>query len=328
MKSHSALLPLLTLACSRTEAPESRVQNTEARCAGEVVTFSLQAKETLPPTLALSFGSGPARSLKVQPPNSDNFVYLQTCTTNFTQFSLLGVVFMEKGEFGRFTFAGGDVVEGLDAAVFGDPAALRLELHHPDMPAGEMFPYEHFVMRGFTHGGASFVAAGVADPDGDGFRPLLGRVIAGDLVQGDMPDANGCLPGERHETSAFRLADARFETAYCTHITTDRSLAYRLLSLSVTDSNPAMAAELRGKTISVPAEQLAEIYSWGHHNVNDDFHLELPHATYSASSGSPFPGMARSASFEISYTGGASVKGGPVRVSCAGILQCELDATP
>jgi hypothetical protein len=169
------------------------------------------------------------------------------------------------------------LVEGLAAALEGAPEALHVRL----------FGESGLVLRG--HAGFVALAAGRVDATTITYGSI--RVVVGTLARGDVFANLPCPFGESALAARFSLGSAGFDVRACTFLGGGETLGYRIVALTVTDPNAALApAEQQPITFTGDAAVRAVLsYAWNHHNGCDSFHLALPHADYAATT-SPIAG--------------------------------------
>jgi hypothetical protein len=201
-------------------------------------------------------------------------------------------------------------VEGLAAALAGDPRDLRIRI-----------PGEYgLLLRG--HDGFVALAQGNVDAAGIVYSSI--NIVVGRLAPGDVFARLPCPFGESTLRTSFALGSATFDVEACTFAGGGETLGYRIASLAVTDTSPALAPPERA-TFRFDDEASVEAvmtYAWHHHNGCDSFHLALPHADYAATAspiagcGAPVPNApARDPStpgdvlFRVRHRGGAWTEG-------------------
>lgn len=162
-------------------------------------------------------------------------------------------------------------VEGLAAALGGDPSALRIRIMLQD---GLLI-----------HGQDDFVtiASGNVGPTSIDYNAVY--VVVGEIVAGNVFEDLECPFQEYPRTATFALDTATFDVRFCSFQGGGETEGYRIEHLTVTDTNAALTpAEQMPMTFDGAAAVEAVLnYQWNHHNACDSFHLALPHADYAAS---------------------------------------------
>lgn len=169
------------------------------------------------------------------------------------------------------------LVEGLAAALGGDPSALHVRL----------FGESGLLLRG--HAGFVALASGRVTATSIEYTSVF--VVVGSLAARDVFAGLPCPFAETTLQASFALGTASFDARACTFQGGGETMGYRLVELTVTDTNPALtAAERQPITLTGDAAVRAVMtYAWNHHNGCDSFHLALPHADYAATA-SPLAG--------------------------------------
>jgi hypothetical protein len=163
------------------------------------------------------------------------------------------------------------LVEGLQEAVGGNLRALRIRL----LGDTGLLVVGHTDFLAVARG-----KVGVASIEYTSLYVLIGGLAPGNVFAGLR-----CSIVESSLTTSFRLDTAQFEVEACTGQGGGFTTAFRILRLTVQDSNPALEeAHRRRFELTTEAEvNSAMNYKWNHHNACDSFHLALGHADYAAS---------------------------------------------
>ena len=215
------------------------------------------------------------------------------------------------------------VVEGLDAAIQGDLAALHVELKAE---------YGALIV-----GHQGFIAIASVHLIPSGFEYSSIYVVAGGLAPGDAFAGLPCKFGEQTLETSFMLSTATFEVEACTFLGGGETTGYRITSLSIQDSSAELTSAEQQRFEFPTIEDVDSVltYRWNHHNGCDSFHLALPHAEYAATA-SPLAGCGEqvpeapprsfedppgSVKYRIKYGGGAWVDG--ELLNCAHYLFCN-----
>ncbi len=214
-------------------------------------------------------------------------------------------------------------VDGLAAAIAGDPSSLRIRVMLQD---GLLFQgHDDFVA----------VASGNVSSNSIVYNAIY--VVVGAIVPGNVFDDLECPFNEYPRTASFALDTASFDVRYCAFQGGGETEGYRIEHLTVTDTNAALAPAEQVPFVFEGAEAVESVlnYQWNHHNACDSFHLALPHADYAAST-APLAGCGTTVPnapprrwddppgpvlFRLRYHGGAWVDG--AMASCSHYLYCD-----
>jgi hypothetical protein len=128
------------------------------------------------------------------------------------------------------------------------------------------------------------------EPEGPvvGLSAMVGKLIPGDPV---VPEGEALECGTAPAVvRTFKIETATFAAKLCTNfIGTAGTTNYEFLGMTVTDDNPALPADVRGKAFTLEGDAFAQSFAYKkrHHNVCDSFAMHLPHAIYAATN-APF----------------------------------------
>lgn len=280
--------PLFPAAGCRTpnaaEGPGSQVKSDEVpplTCeTGEAASFTLGAIDPLPKDTVVTF-PGPHR---LQAQDDGRHVRVDVCADNFALKATLRRVVYRFSEMQRYTAAdataAGARIAGVSEAIF-DNDTSKLDVFVPQAAGAK----KGIWLKGWkVEGEPTFATAvPVMVEDGGSLKPTALYWLAGSFSYGDPLKGLKCPGGETWRSSGFTLGTAQFTAERCEFLGGGETTGYRIKTLVVTDSNPALPPEAR-KPVTLADETALKAlnYRWNHHNACDSFYLKLPHAEYAA----------------------------------------------
>ncbi len=164
--------------------------------------------------------------------------------------------------------------KGLDDALFGGPENLRLFTNAPQISPG-------IKIKGWKIDDQPFVTVSMLTQQAGEFSNLVGAVLIGKLEYGD-PFAGettlDCGPRGVGFTENAAFGTAFLELSGCGYQAAGNSMLKSLLQVRVTDTNEAIAPELRGKDVILKGDDLQNLsaYNSSHHNWCDSFYVRVP----------------------------------------------------
>lgn len=191
------------------------------------------------------------------------------------------------------------VVEGLAAAIFGDPVGLKIQV---PFPTSSIPPQNAAIeIRGWQTAQGKVVTAGRYYRAADATTPrkLSGYALIGTLTSGDPFPSGECSFGENLHTSSVAVPDVKIELKTCQFQGTGETTDYRVKTIEIWDATPGLSADaahvfLAGDQIRTRNEHgvancddgVPACASVRHHNWCDALVVRMPNVVYAATSGS------------------------------------------
>lgn len=317
------LLTLLVPACAHRSQESSTVRDSDSQeCAGEQTSFVLNALPNMNDPLLPKLAFPPFGTFEFTPvaPDATNALQLNICVVSDDDIRLQSIKYLFFGRMMTLDIGHNAKVRGLSKALFGDPSKFLL---HVPIPSDIPSIGDNYLAKGFSKNGVSYVAATETYlRDGSDF-PWDDRVMIGQLQPGSatFPDQGPCKAGESYHEDHFKIGSGEFFAKSCQNPTPDRSIAVRLLEVSVSDANehapPNFIAKF-DKPEDLEGPNAPCRYDWSHHNMNDSFHCFTEAAKYSATK-SGFFGNSK-VKFKVVY---ADAHAEDSLSPCKDILTCE-----
>lgn len=224
----------------------------------------------------VKFESG-TKKFRLLPPSENHQIRIEACLHSTTsEVRIAGITVQNGGSQHTFSASASTTLStaGVQEAFFStDKSKLKILAENRAGYGYLVQGYQAFVFASFLFKNG----ANQWDPNGkDSER--ISDVLVGHLTSGDLFSSE-CENGQI-QTYLIEFEKVDLRGKYCGFQGGGLTTGWNLLSLTITDSSPAIATEFRGKAFSIDVLQSLEektlVTKYVHHNDSDKLNLSLP----------------------------------------------------